>query len=505
MESATSPPPHSYTVTEIDLGSTNTRERQDHSFQTSESHSAYTRSTYSSLPSIDDVIIDELHAVQYYPLPAKCHNHIWRRLRYKIFSVYHRLSLFVLILNGSIIVVFFTVRGLHGVSSHTMITAAAINLTVAVLIRQEIVINALFSIIGRCPQRMPLRVKKLAGKIYHLGGVHSGAGVASAVWFAVANYPILTLPISKVSVVMHRLNVVVTLMLDLLLFIIVVMSHPHLRRTMHNIWEASHRYAGWSAVVLFWLHMLINIEATRWLERSNQTIAQAVIRNPVFWLLVVVTISILIPWLRLRKVDVVAEVLSGHAIRLHFNYTDIPSCATIRFSTSPLREWHSFAGIPDWEGHGFLILVSRAGDWTSRIIEKPPRQLWTRGFPTQSVLHVARLFQRVVVLATGSGIGPVLSLLHASDLDTRVIWSASDPINTYRRKIVNQVLSADRHAIIIDTRQAGRPDLVREAYHLYRSSRAEAVFVVSNAKVTRMLVYALESRGVPIFAPIFDS
>ena len=70
---------------------------------------------------------------------------------------------------------------------------------------------------------------------------------------------------------------------------------------------------------------------------------------------------------------------------------------------------------------------------------------------------------------------------------------------------MNQVLLGDHRAVIIDTKISGRPDLVQEAYKLYKASDAEAIFVISNPKVTRKVVYSLESRGIPVFAPIFDS
>ena len=63
----------------------------------------------------------------------------------------------------------------------------------------------------------------------------------------------------------------------------------------------------------------------------------------------------------------------------------------------------------------------------------------------------------------------------------------------------------DKHAVITDTMREGRPDLVKKARDLYHESGAEAVFVISDPKVTRKVVYGLESRGIPAFGPIWDS
>ncbi|KAK5089124.1 hypothetical protein LTS08_000468 [Lithohypha guttulata] len=297
------------------------------------------------------------------------------------------------------------------------------------------------------------------------------------------------------------------LIINLLFATFVTFSHPWLRSKFHNIWEAIHRFAGWTAVALFWAHVVLSTHAQE--KASGQTMAELLGRNPLFWILLVVTVSLILPWLRLRRVPVRAEHLSTHAVRLHFGYTNLPLCAAPRFSDSPLKEWHAFAGIPESDGVGFSVLVSDAGDWTKKIVQSPPKQLWTRGIPARGVLHVAPIFKKLVLVATGSGIGPILSLLYARNLNVRIIWSTKDPIQTYSSAIVEQVIQADPEAVIINTTKrttrGSRPNLVQEAYDLYQKSQAEAVFVISNPQVTRKVVYGLESRGVPIFAPIFDS
>ena len=77
--------------------------------------------------------------------------------------------------------------------------------------------------------------------------------------------------------------------------------------------------------------------------------------------------------------------------------------------------------------------------------------------------------------------------------------------------------------MVWDTRVQGRPDLTRLAWDIYRGSDRrcdaaehrtgagtgvsafEAVFVVSNQRVTEEAVYGLERRGVPAYGPVFDS
>lgn len=132
--------------------------------------------------------------------------------------------------------------------------------------------------------------------------------------------------------------------------------------------------------------------------------------------------------------------------------------------------------------------------------------MYIRGTPTYGVLRIATLFSPVLIVATGSGIGPCLSLFRGRpDLDCRVLWSTPSPLETYGAEIVDDVRAADPKAVIIDTRKEGRPDLVRRAYEVWKREGCEAVVLISNPTVTKKVIYGLETRGVPAFAPIFDS
>lgn len=439
------------------------------------------------------------------PLPPKRWNKVLRNMRWSIFSVYRRLNLLVLLPNILTMIALSIQHNLVSLPTTAVATAVSVNIIVAVLIRQELVINLLFALFGKCPRSMPLWFRRLAAKIYHLGGVHSGAGVAATVWFGVFNAVLAREWQENTRIGRSPGIFVVTGTLDCLLLSIIVLAHPRLRARYHNTFEMVHRFAGWMAVIIFWIHMLVLADAERRTLSPTPTLAKVTFQSLSFWCLLIVSISLIIPWLRLRKVSVHPQPLSDHAIRLYFTHENLPLCAAPRISDKPLKEWHAFAGIPQENGSGFSLLVSNAGDWTSRLIRSPPTSIWVRGIPARGVLHVAPIFNRLVLVATGSGIGPILSLLFARDLQCRILWSAPDPESTYKKAIIDQVLLGDPNAVIINTSVAGRPDLVQEAYNLYVASNAEVVFIISNAKVTRKVVYGLECRGIPTFAPIFDS
>ncbi|KEF51264.1 uncharacterized protein A1O9_12614 [Exophiala aquamarina CBS 119918] len=438
-------------------------------------------------------------------LPNKKYTRIMRNIRWTVLSVYRRLNILVLTTNIAAIAALACRKILLSMTPESAATAVSVNLSIAVLIRQELVVNGLFWLFGKCPQSFPLRIRRLAAKIYHLGGIHSGAAMGATVWFAIFNVSIVN-AYQTSNLLFHREALpAITVVLDVLLISIVVMAHPAIRARTHNTFEFIHRFAGWTSLALFWVLFGLLVDARMRAEGSTVTIQSAVGGNPIFWTLLIATISVASPWIWLRKVPVNAEPLSDHAIRLHFTYTNLPLCAAPRVSDSPLLEWHAFAGIPEQDGQGFSILVSRAGDWTAKLIRNPPTKLWVRGIPTMGVLHIAPIFKKVVLVATGSGIGPVLSLLTKVKINCRILWSTPNPEATYSSSVIDNVCHADPAAIIINTSVSGRPDLVNQSYELYAKSGAEAIFIISNPRVTRTVVYGLESRGVPIFAPIFDS
>lgn len=156
----------------------------------------------------------------------------------------------------------------------------------------------------------------------------------------------------------------------------------------------------------------------------------------------------------------------------------------------------------------YSVLVSKAGDWTKTSIDKPEvlRHYWIRGAPVRGVALVVRMFRRAVIVTTGSGIGPALSMLAgSSETPCRLVWSTKDPLATYGRTVLQEVRNADPDAVIHDTNKLGRPDMVELTWQAYRDFGAEAVVCISNPKLTEQIVFGMESRGIPAYGPIFDS
>jgi ferredoxin-NADP reductase len=121
------------------------------------------------------------------------------------------------------------------------------------------------------------------------------------------------------------------------------------------------------------------------------------------------------------------------------------------------------------------------------------------------VLRIATLFRSVVLVATGSGIGPCLAVILAKKVPARILWTAPNPEQTFGKEIVDSVLDTDPHAVIHNTRTMGKPNMSLMAYQMWKESGAEAVCIISNKKFTTKVVYDMEARGIPAYGAIFDS
>jgi hypothetical protein len=220
-----------------------------------------------------------------------------------------------------------------------------------------------------------------------------------------------------------------------------------------------------------------------------------------------VTTSVAWPWLHLRRVPITVQRPSDHVAIVHLDHGVRPAFSSaVGISRRPLGGWHAFATVTTPGRAGFRLFVSRAGDWTGRFIDDPPSHVWIRGRPVVAPMaKVALLYERVVYVVTGSGIGPCLGQLLADRVPARLVWSTRDPQATYGDALTAELAAAQPDAVIWDTSTRGKPDLLQLALDTFDDFGAEAVFVVSNRSTTLRLVADLERHGIPAFGPIWDS
>jgi len=435
-------------------------------------------------------------------------------LRYAVLTLYRRLFTLVFLANiGVFAWVMVSDRKLIA-----LVNATAANLLACGLARQPLVVNAIFFVVCCIPRSAPLVLRRWAAKAYHYGGVHSGCGIAALVWY-VGFIGLMsqqywgsstTNAAGAATVSFSAAPITLAYIILVLLVAIPVVAHPTFRSKRHDYFELTHRFLGWIVVALFVALLIVfSHEITR---AEGLSLGRFLVTLPAFWFLMVTVVAIVHPWLLLRKVPVRAEVLSTHAVRLHFNYRPTSFGKGISLSKSPLRDWHGFATFPDpapidkAEAPGFSCLISKAGDWTTDCIQKPPTYLWKRGVRITGFAYAMRVFRRIIVVTTGSGIGPCLSFLGDENRPAlRVVWQTRAPLRTYGQGVLDLVHHLDPSPIVMDTNECGRVDMVPIVQHQVQQFNAEAVCVISNPMLTRRIVYELEARGVPAFGPIFDS
>ncbi|KAF1935033.1 hypothetical protein EJ02DRAFT_439505, partial [Clathrospora elynae] len=415
-------------------------------------------------------------------LPTKNGFHGIRWLRHRGFILYRRFFSIVIFTNLAV-ACFLLYRRLRD-SRYILAdltTATASNLCMAVLMRSEPVVNLLFTIFCSVPTTFPLAIRRHCARIFHIGGIHSGCAIAAIAWFSIFTVAASAELVKPVQA--RGISLAPTILSYLVLVVFIAIgstSHPTFRAKYHNAWEMTHRFGGWTCLLLLWIQTFL---ATKDLN-PNVALSKAYLHSPPIWLLSVATAAIIFPWVFLRKVAVRSEVLSRHAVRLWFDYTTPIVGTAVRLAERPLVDWHGFATITNPNGKGFSLIVSRAGDFTGRTIERAPTHIYVRGIPTCGVLRIATLFKSVVLVATGSGIGPCLAVILAQKVPCRILWTAPNPEETFGQEIVDSVRSTDPHAVIWNTRVQGKPDTSLLAYQLWKESGAEAVCVISNKKFT---------------------
>jgi hypothetical protein len=436
------------------------------------------------------------------PIPEIKYPRQLARIRWAFFTTYRRLFSLVFIGNAiALIIVLYSHRTLTAVAN-----AAASNLAVSGLIRVPYVVNLFYMAICAIPRTAPLFIRHSAAEIPHFGGVHSGCGVAALCWY-IALCGITTRDFAiKSPPQLHDTSLITLMYLILcLILFIVIAAYPALRFKFHDRFELTHRFSSWLLIPLFWAFLIVF--ANKQAQGQNFSLTYELATFPAFWFAIILTIAFFLPWTTLQKVAVEPEYLSSHAVRLHFDFATTGFAQGISVSQNPLRDWHSFAGIPNIDGsRGFSLIVSKAGDWTSRVIKDQPKVLWKRGIPVSGFGRNCLLFKRILLITTGSGMGPCLSLLAAADRPPiRILWQTRSPLKTYGKRVLDMIAMVDKAAVIIDSSKDGRQDMFPFAWDMFKDFDAEAVFIISRPGIVQKLVFEFEARGIPAFGPVFDS
>ena len=315
--------------------------------------------------------------------------------------------------------------------------------------------------------------------MHHVGGIHAGAALAGTAWLCAFAWRGDRCPRAASRERLHH-DPRARLLPRRAGLIVVVCAAPVVRSRAHNVFEMTHRFGGWTAIALFWA-----LTARRRARRPGRSVCWRPDGER-----------------RLALAAAAARPGDGRAARPRTPPSSTSTTASRRRSRRPSgsaaarcasgtrsRPW------PRPGAAGYRVLISRAGDWTGRFIDDPPSHVWVRGTPVAAPMaKVALLYERVVYVVTGSGIGPCLGqiLADARPRAARVVHARS--AGHLRRRARRRGPAPHSPMPSSGTRrERGKPDLVAaRAPRPIADFDAEAVFVVSNKATTLRLVHALE-------------
>jgi hypothetical protein len=368
------------------------------------------------------------------------------------------------------------------------VEASLVALCVAIAARHDGIVRAAF-VIGRW--RPSCGVHQLT---YHVGQLHRAMAIAGTVWFVLA--------VTAASARGDDIARIGGLVVLAILLAMIWTAQDAARRGRHDRFEVVHRYGGWAALAVL-VVLVLRHAAT---SAAPDAAPVAMLGEPSVLLLAVLLALVVHPWMGVQRLpteildvtdQVVIVALPGRRALGEF----------LRVSREG-REWHSFAvATTGAERDGwFCLVIRRAGDWTERLArdaqQAPPMHLYARRMRGYGFMYHAQTYRRVLIVATGAGIGPVLPyLVGPSPVDVECLWIGRDHRAAMGDDLVRRLLAGGRVSLVDSS--CGRPDV--GALVAERARHFEAVFVVSNEQVRDDVAAACSARCVPWYGPTFDS
>ncbi|KAA8519683.1 hypothetical protein F0562_013872 [Nyssa sinensis] len=384
-----------------------------------------------------------------------------------LFTVYKRLFVVCLILNITGLVLAATGHFPYARRRATLFSIG--NILALTLCRSEAFLRVVFwlavSILGW--SWVPLRLRTATTSLLQsLGGIHSGCGVSSIAWLIYA----LVLTLNDRENTSPEIIGVASTILSLLCLSSLA-AFPLVRHLHHNVFERTHRFAGWTALSQLWAFIILTISYDPKTKSYSNQLGSRLIKQQEFWLTVGITILIIIPWVTVRCVPVKVSAPSGHASIIKFE-GGMKAGILGRISPSPLSEWHAFGIISDGKRE-HMMLAGAVGDFTKSLVSDPPSHLWVRQPCSANVC---------------------------------LLWVAKGIEQNFGKEIKEMVSGHLKEKVIVhDTALLGRPNVSQMSVDAARRWRAQVVIVTSNPEGSRDVVNACKAAGIPAFGPIWDS
>ncbi|CAK9321095.1 unnamed protein product [Citrullus colocynthis] len=418
-----------------------------------------------------------------------------------LFTVYKRLFLLSLAFNITSFILAATGYFPYARANPALFSIG--NIFALTLCRSEAFLRVLFSlavtIFGR--SWVPLAIKTtVTSLLQSLGGVHSGCGVSSIAWLVYALLLTLMDPQERSPAIVAVASAILAL-----LSLSSLAAFPLVRHLHHNVFERTHRFAGWTALSLLWAFLILTLTYDPITKSYNEDLGSRLFQTQEFWFTAAITFLIILPWVTVRRVPVQISAPSGHASIIKFSGGVKPGLLG-RISPSPLSEWHAFGIISDGEKE-HMMLAGAVGDFTKSLVSDPPSHLWIRGVHFAGLPYLVNMYERALVVATGSGICVFLSfLLQTNRANVHLVWVAKGIEENFGKEIKEMVNGYPKEKVIVhDTAVLGRPNVAELTVKAARGWKAEVVIVTSNPEGSRNVVNACKCVGIAAFGPIWDS
>ncbi|THG14994.1 hypothetical protein TEA_002762 [Camellia sinensis var. sinensis] len=323
-------------------------------------------------------------------------------------------------------------------------------------------------------------------EIYYLRiWIHSSCGVSSIAWLV--NALVLTLKDRENS--STGIVWVASTILSLLAFSALA-AFPLVRHLHHNVFERTHRFAGWTALALLWALIILTISYDPKTKSYSNQLGSRLIKQQEFWFTVAITLLIILPWLTVRRVAVKVSAPSTHASIIKFQ-GGVKEGVLGRISPSPLSERHAFGIISDNKKE-HIMLAGAVGDFTKSLVSNPPSHLWVRQVHFAGLPYLVNVYDRVLLVTTSWGICVFLSfLLQPCTANVCLIWVAKGIEQNFGKEIKDWVSGYPKEKVIVhDTAVLGRPNVSQMSVNTARNWKAEVVIVTSNPEGSRDVVNA---------------
>ncbi|PIA27313.1 hypothetical protein AQUCO_08100038v1 [Aquilegia coerulea] len=418
-----------------------------------------------------------------------------------LFTVYKRLFVVCLFINVLCLILAATGYFPYARNRATLFSIA--NILGLVLCRSEALLRVIFwlavKVLGRSWVPLPLKTATTSF-LQCLGGVHSGCGVSSVIWLVYS----LVLTLKDKDNTSSAIIAVASSILSLLCLSSLA-AFPLVRHLHHNIFERTHRFAGWTSLVLVWVFIFLTLSYDPISKSYDNLRFSVLMKAQEFWFTLAITIVIILPWITVRRVPVKVTAPSGHASIIKFE-GGVKAGILGRISPSPLSEWHAFGIISDGK-NDHMMLAGAVGDFTKSLVANPPTHLWVRQVHFAGLPYLTNMYDRVLLVATGSGICVFLSfLLQPCSAEVCLLWVAKGIEQNFGTEIKKAVSGFPTDKVIVhDTAISGRPNVSQMSIDAAKKWGAQVVIVTSNPEGSRDVVDACKGVGIPAFGPIWDS